>query len=54
MHLIKNKLVNEDQCVKAARELGSDIEFFFETKPSFNIPAFAVLIITAMLYAIFW
>ena len=26
----------------------------FETKPSFNIPAFAVLIITAMLYAIFW
>ena len=26
----------------------------FETKPSFNIPAFTVLIITAMLYAIFW
>ena len=26
----------------------------FETKPSFNIPAFAVLIIAAMLYAIFW
>ena len=26
----------------------------FKTKPSFNIPAFAVLIITAMLYAIFW
>ena len=28
MHLIKNKLVNEDQCLKAAKELGSDIEFF--------------------------
>ncbi len=37
MHLIKNKLVNEDQCLKVARELGSDIEFFFETKPSFII-----------------
>ena len=37
MYLIKNKLVNEDQCLKAARELGSDIEFFFETKPSFII-----------------
>ena len=37
MHLIKNKLINEDQSLKAARELGSDIEFFFETKPSFII-----------------
>ena len=37
MHLTKNKLINEDQCLKAARELGSDIEFFFETKPSFII-----------------
>ena len=26
----------------------------FYTSPSFNIPAFAVLLITAMLYAIFW
>ena len=26
----------------------------FETRPSFNIPAFAVLIITAILYSIFW
>ena len=26
----------------------------FYTSPSFNIPAFVVLIITVMLYAIFW
>ena len=37
MHLINNKLINEDQCLKTARELGSDIEFFFERKPSFII-----------------
>jgi len=40
---------NEDdpKAIKLSRKL-------FETKPSFNIPAFAVLLITAMLYAIFW
>tara|TARA_B100001057_G_scaffold163769_1_gene164392 strand:- start:2189 stop:3031 length:843 start_codon:yes stop_codon:yes gene_type:complete len=37
MYLRDNKLINEAQCLNAARDLGSDIEFFFETKPSFVV-----------------